>query len=80
MARGWESKEVEAQIESFEIRRAPAQKFISPEESERNRQRDSLQLSRTRVMNDLETANNPRYKSTLTAALKHLDEKLSQLG
>ena len=66
-------------MESFEIRRAPVRTLISPEETERNRQRDSLQLSRTRVLHDLETANNPHYRSTLAAALKHLDEKLSEL-
>jgi len=80
MARGWESKEVESQIEQAEARRTAARERISPEEAERSRQRDSLELSRTRVQHDLEAATNPRYRATLESALKHLDEKLSQLG
>jgi len=51
----------------------------SPAEAERRRQRESLLLSRTRVVHDLETAQNPRYRETLEAALKHLDDKLAAL-
>lgn len=52
---------------------------ITPAEAERIRQRESLLLSRTRVVHDLERAQNPRYRATLEAALKHLDEKLTAL-
>jgi hypothetical protein len=48
-------------------------------DAERIRQRESLQMSRTRVLHDLEAANNPRYKVILEAALKHLDDKLLEL-
>jgi hypothetical protein len=48
-------------------------------EAERLKQRESLMLSRIRVVHDLETANNPRYREILLAALKHLDDKLSEL-
>jgi len=80
MARGWESKSVESQIESAESRRAVRGVAISAQEAERNKKRESLQLSRTRVLHDLETANNPRYREILQAALKHLDDKLSEIG
>jgi hypothetical protein len=79
MARGWESKSVESQIESAESRAASKMPHTSPADAERVRQRDSLLLSRTRVVHDLETAQNPRYQETLRAALKHLDDKLSAL-
>jgi hypothetical protein len=46
-------------------------------EAERLKQHESLMLSRIRVVHDLETANNPRYREILVAALKHLDDKLS---
>lgn len=80
MARGWESKSVESQIESAQsgrpvLHRAP----ITAAETERNRQRESISLSRTRVLHDLESAHNPRYREILLAALKHLDGKLSEL-
>ena len=80
MARGWESKSVESQIESAEYRRAASRSAeIDAIESERIHQRQSLLLSRTRVLRDLEHANNPRYRQILESALKHLDEKLAAL-
>jgi hypothetical protein len=81
MARGWESKSVESQIESAESRRAASRSAeISASEAERIQQRQSLELSRTRVLRDLEHANNPRYRRILEAALQHLDEKLAELN
>jgi hypothetical protein len=80
MARGWESKSVESQIESAEAREALAkQPKLTPEETERKQQRDSLLLTRTRVLHDLETSKNPGYRTTLEAALKHLDDKIAAL-
>jgi hypothetical protein len=80
MARGWESKSVESQIESAESRRAAARSAeINAIEAERIRQRQSLLLSRTRVLHDLENATNPRYRKVLEAALTHLDQKLGEL-
>jgi hypothetical protein len=80
MARGWESKSVESQIESAEERAAFAKlPRLTPEEAERKRQRESLLLSRTRVVHDLETSKNPGYRKTLEAALKHLDDKIATL-
>jgi hypothetical protein len=79
MARGWESKSVESQIESAESRRAASQSAkITAIEAERIHQRQSLLLSRTRVLRDLEHATNPRYRQVLEAALKHLDQKLAE--
>jgi hypothetical protein len=80
MARGWESKSVESQIESAEDRAALARlPKLTPEEADRKRQRESLLLSRTRVVHDLETSKNAGYRKTLEAALKHLDDKLAAL-
>jgi hypothetical protein len=81
MARGWESKSVESQIEAAEDRAALAKLTkLSAEESERKHQRESLLLSRTRVLRDLETSKNPRSRASLEAALKHLDDKIAALG
>jgi hypothetical protein len=81
MARGWESKDVESQVESAEARAALAKVArLTPEEADRKGQRDSLQLSRKRVLHDIETSQNPRYRATLEAALKHLDDKLAALS
>ena len=78
MARGWESKSVESQMESIEPRR-PRRAPPSPEQARKCQERESLLLSRTRVLHDLEAATNPRYRMTVEAALKHLDEKLAAL-
>ena len=81
MARGWESKSIESQIESAEARRAASHAAMGdPAEAERKRQRESLLLQRTRILRDLEQARHPRHKEMLEAALKHLDQKLAELG
>jgi len=80
MARGWESKSIESQIEAAEERKSAARAAaVDAAEVGRKRQRDSLLLSRTRILNDLEQARNPKYQETLKAALKHLDDKLAEL-
>jgi len=80
MARGWESKDVESQVDAAAERAALArQPKLTPEEAARQRERESLELSRKRVLHDIETSRNPGYRATLEAALKHLDEKLAGL-
>ena len=77
MSRGWESKDVESQQEMKEAeRRAASVKRKSAEDLER----ESLLLTRTRVLHDLERARHPRLKAQVEAALRHLDEKLKTLG
>lgn len=78
MARGWESKSVEAQIDMAEVRRAvPARRVQTPESLEVIRKKETILLSRTRVVHDLESAQNPRYKAVLSKALADLDAQLS---
>jgi hypothetical protein len=48
----------------------------SKEQLERQRKRESLELSRTRVVNDLAACQNPRYRVVLEAALAHLDREI----
>jgi hypothetical protein len=80
MARGWESKSIESQIETAEDRKALKKAAILSEEQLRvERERDSLELSRTRVLHDLETATHARYRQQLQSALKHLEERLTAL-
>lgn len=80
MARGWESKDVESQVEETQ---APREKTPSgsksAEQIDRERQRTDLQLSRTRIVNELASATHPNHRKSLEAALAHLDKKLSEL-
>ncbi len=81
MARGWESKSVEEQMDSFDAQRGnPRREQLSPEQLERQRQRDSLLLSRTRVIRDLEQSRNERHREILKQSLAHLEAKLAELG
>jgi hypothetical protein len=78
MARGWESKSVEAQIDMAEAQRAvPAGEKYTPETLELIRKKETILLSRTRVVRDMESARNPRYKAVLNKALADLDAQLS---
>ena len=80
MARGWDSKAVESQIESAEERRARIRGIqINQEHSDLERQIASVELSRTRVLQDLAAAANPRYKDLLHRSLDYLDGQVGEL-
>lgn len=78
MARGWESKSVEAQqaerIEASSQRHPP----MSKEEAARWREWESLRLSRQTVLQQFEASTNPRHRKMLQDSLAALDEKLKQ--
>ena len=81
MARGWESKSVEAQIDMAENRNAVARaKVLSDVSLDLLRKKESILMSRTRVVRDLENAQNPRYRAVLSKALRDLDAQLSTLA
>jgi len=81
MARGWESKSVEDQIDMAEARTATARaRVLSEEAIEVLRKKESILMSRTRVVRDIESAQNPRYRAVLTKALADLDAQLSTLA
>ena len=81
MARGWESKDVEAQVESIETKKAPSNRgHKSAEQHLREQSINDLQMSRTRITNDLASATNPNHRKSLEAALAHLDKKIADLS
>jgi hypothetical protein len=80
MSRGWESKSVESQMEEAAARRDAAQRTpLTAEQIRLRSERQSLELSRTRVLKDLESATHARRRGQLQAALRHLESKLSAL-
>lgn len=80
MARGWESKSVESQVESAESRKAAwSAKQRTPEQIRQQKEREGLELSRTRILRELVAATNPRHREQLEAALKFLDDKITKL-
>jgi hypothetical protein len=77
MARGWESKSIESQIEAAEQRQAQSKAArISGEQVQLQRERESLELSRTRVLQDLASATHAGYRAQLERSLEYLDQKL----
>ena len=81
MARGWESKSVEAQIDMAETPRPyKVHTAPSPESLELLRKKETILLSRTRVVRELDNAQNPRYKAVLTKALADLDAQLTMIA
>jgi hypothetical protein len=81
MARGWESKAIEeSQMEAAEERLKRSHALAqSAAETSLQREREGLELSRTRVMQDLANAENPKYRALLEKSLQFLDEKLAAL-
>ncbi|HLH38911.1 MAG TPA: hypothetical protein VKX39_07165 [Bryobacteraceae bacterium] len=85
MARGWESKSVEDQIQLASsrvsaARAAAARKQPTAQQLEIERKRDSLLLQRRRVLRDLETCTSERYRKTLESGLAYLESQLELLG
>jgi hypothetical protein len=77
MARGWESKSVESQMDAAEARRTAAQQVqLSEEELRLQRERDSIELSKVRILRELEAAKHPRHREQLAAALAYLEDQL----
>lgn len=86
MARGWESKDVESQVDlkaaesAKETMATPGKAKKASDQVEKDRERQGLELSRKRILNDLEAATHPNHRKSLEAALAHLDGKLKDLA
>ncbi|HET8668157.1 MAG TPA: hypothetical protein VFM10_09270 [Terriglobales bacterium] len=81
MARGWESKSVEAQVEdAASAKQAERKDILSAEEADRRRQRELLAMSRRRTEQLLAAATDQRYRQLLERELLALDEKLAKVG
>ncbi|HXI74635.1 MAG TPA: hypothetical protein VNG94_03555 [Pyrinomonadaceae bacterium] len=79
MARGWESKSVEDQIDAAKADRdAQIKPRLTQEQREQSELKQSLQLSRAQTLRRLQTATNDRYRAQLQSALDHLDAQLAQ--
>ena len=78
MARGWESKSVEAQQEAMDARRT-APSAAAPRNPARQAERATLMLARTRVLADLQMACAPAHRAMLEQAVADLDRRLAAL-
>lgn len=83
MARGWESKAVEDQMNEAEERarrKQDAEDDISPEERARRERLGSLQLSRARTLSQLEQATRPAHREMLQRTLRALEAEIDSLA
>jgi hypothetical protein len=79
VARGWESKSVEAQqAEADEGSSRPHLK-LSSAEAAAYREKENLRLARQQVLQQMKAATNPRHRTLLQDALADLDAKLNGL-
>ena len=80
MAKGWESKSVEAQIEDSTTKAPENTKpQLTPEQMEARRRKQVLLLARTRVQRDLELSQHQRHTDQLHRALADLNAQLTAL-
>jgi hypothetical protein len=82
MARGWESKSVESQIEDAGSRsnRSSQGELLTAEQRAIWMKLRDLELSRRRVLQDLETARSPVRRTALEQALAFLDQEIRKLA
>jgi len=79
MARGWESKSVEAQQAEAAEGSNETKPRLTQEQAARIRKLEGLRLSRKRILQQLETAEDVRRREMLTAALSELDKQIHNL-
>jgi len=81
MARGWESKAVTDQIEEGESRRQQSSKTeITGEQRVLKERLDSLQLSRSRLLQQLEHARHPAHRNVLLNGLKAVEREIEEVS
>ena len=80
MARGWESKSVEEQIEAARGQHREHKIQLTPEQAENERKCDSLLLQRKRMLQQIEGCRDDRYRKTLNDGLAFLESQLTALG
>ncbi len=81
MARGWESKAVEGQVQEFQSKEdRQTKKQLTQVQVETRRRTQVLLLARARVEKQLQSNQDPRYREQLTRALADLDAQLATLS
>jgi hypothetical protein len=81
VARGWESKAVEAQIEEGEQRVFESARASATNEMRARLQKlESLRLSRSRILQQLERATHPSHRQVLENGLKAIERDIDQVS
>jgi TATA-binding protein-associated factor Taf7 len=81
MARGWESKAVADQIEEGESRRRqPSETEVTKEQRVLKERLDSLKLSKSRLLQQLEHARHPAHRNVLLNGLKAVEREIEEVS
>ncbi len=79
MARGWESKSVEAQQADADRTSVVGKPRLTREQADRLREKESLRLSLQRVIQEIEYSQNARHRAMLEQARAELQRKMAEL-
>jgi hypothetical protein len=80
MARGWESKSVEDQIEEARRSQGVSEGRVqSPEANERERKVESLKLERSRLTEQLNRARSESHQRMIRQSLEAIEEEIATL-
>lgn len=82
MAKGWESKSVEEQqsLASQTPITDEDRQRLSKERADKMRSLQALNLSRARVVQQMERCTNDRYREMLQSELSHLESEIKKLS
>ena len=80
MARGWESKSVEAQQEDAAGKSSPGKPRLTREEADQFREKESLRLSLRSVVEQLERSQKSQHRELLEHAKADLERRIEKLG
>ena len=81
MARGWESKAVADQIEEGESRQQQPSKTETTKEQRMLKERlHSLNLSRSRLLQQLEHARHPAHRNVLLNGLRAVEREIEEVS
>jgi hypothetical protein len=80
MARGWESKGVESSQQDRSAAADEARGPLSAEARKLRQRRSGLELSRSRVVQELEATTSPVRRAALVEALAFLDGELAKIA
>jgi hypothetical protein len=80
MARGWESKSIEAQQDEAAARTTSEKPRLTREDAARLRETETLRLSLRSVLQQLERSHDARHRAMLQEAMVDLERKIQKLG
>ena len=80
MARGWESKSIEAQQEDAASEQTLKKPRLTREEADRLREKESLQLSLKNVVRQIEDSSNSQHRNMLERAKSDLERRIENLS